>query len=94
MKAVPVTGHRGPYSCETSRLQHIRDNWFTDGSGVVSFTRWLLVIPRRFLVLISVKSRIELWVIVRLELLGKLKKLNYFKKTRIRDLHDEKQKQR
>jgi hypothetical protein len=35
-KAIPVTGHGGPYICETSRLPHFLDNQLTDGSEVVS----------------------------------------------------------
>jgi hypothetical protein len=38
-KAIPVTGCGGPWSCESSRLQHCLDNMFTDGSEVVSLKR-------------------------------------------------------
>jgi hypothetical protein len=38
-KAIPVTGHEGPYCCETSRLQHFLDNRLTDGGKVVSLKR-------------------------------------------------------
>jgi hypothetical protein len=35
-KVIPVTGHGGPYGCETSRLPHFLDSWLTDGGEVVS----------------------------------------------------------
>jgi hypothetical protein len=38
IKATPVTGHGGPYSCETSRLSHFLENRLTDGGDVVSLT--------------------------------------------------------
>jgi hypothetical protein len=37
-KAIPVTGHRGPYGYETSRLPHFLDSRLTDGDEVVSLT--------------------------------------------------------
>jgi hypothetical protein len=39
-KAIPVTGHEGPYGSETLRLPHFLDSWLTDGSEVVSPTHW------------------------------------------------------
>jgi hypothetical protein len=36
--AIPVTGRRGPYGCELSRLP-LLDNRLTDGGEVVSLTR-------------------------------------------------------
>jgi hypothetical protein len=45
-KAVPVTGHRGPYDCETSRRSHFLDNRLTDGGEVVSLTCRPLFIPK------------------------------------------------
>jgi hypothetical protein len=47
VKAVSVTGHEGPYVCETSRLPHILDNWLTDGGEVVSITYWPPFTPRK-----------------------------------------------
>jgi hypothetical protein len=41
-KAIPVTGHGGPESCEMSRLPHFLGNWLTGGG--------------RFLVLVSVRG--------------------------------------
>jgi hypothetical protein len=38
-KAIPATGHEGPYVCETSRLPHFLDNRLTDCGEVVSPTR-------------------------------------------------------
>jgi hypothetical protein len=38
-KAIPVTGHEGPWGCETSRLPHFLDNRLTDGGEDVSLTR-------------------------------------------------------
>jgi hypothetical protein len=33
-KAIPVTGHGGPYRCEISRLLHFLDNQLTDSVEV------------------------------------------------------------
>jgi hypothetical protein len=38
-KAIPVTGHGGPYGCETLRVPHYLDNRLTDGGEVVSLMR-------------------------------------------------------
>jgi hypothetical protein len=38
-KVKSVTGHEGPWGCETSRLPHFLDNRLTDGGEVVSPTR-------------------------------------------------------
>jgi hypothetical protein len=47
-KVIPVTGHGGPYGCETSRLPHFLDSRLTDGGKVVSFTnRGSPVHPRK-----------------------------------------------
>jgi hypothetical protein len=40
-KAIPVTGHGGPWVCERSRLPYFPDNRLTDGGKVVSPTCWL-----------------------------------------------------
>jgi hypothetical protein len=48
-KAIPVTGRGGQQDCETSRIQHCPDNWFTDGGEVVSITRRPRFIPRNIL---------------------------------------------
>jgi hypothetical protein len=45
-KAIPVTGHRGPWGCETSRLPHFLDNRLTDGGEVFSLTRRPPFTPR------------------------------------------------
>jgi hypothetical protein len=45
-KAIPVTGHGGLQSCETSRLPHFLDNRLTDGGEVVSLTRRPLFITQ------------------------------------------------
>jgi hypothetical protein len=37
-KAMPITGHGGPYGCETLRLPHFLDSQLTDGE--VSLTCW------------------------------------------------------
>jgi hypothetical protein len=46
-KNIHVTGCRGPYSCETSRLQHFLDNRFTDGDEVVRLVRQRPFNPRK-----------------------------------------------
>jgi hypothetical protein len=46
-KAIPVTGHEGPYGCETSRLPHFLDSRLTDGGEVVSLTHQLPFTPRK-----------------------------------------------
>jgi hypothetical protein len=38
-KDIPITGHEGPYGCETSRLPHFLYNRLTDGGKVVTLTR-------------------------------------------------------
>jgi hypothetical protein len=38
-KAIPVTGHGGPYGYEASKLPNFLDNRLTDGGEVTSFTR-------------------------------------------------------
>jgi hypothetical protein len=38
-KRKKVTGHGGPYGCETSKLPHFLDNLLTDGDELVSPTR-------------------------------------------------------
>jgi hypothetical protein len=56
-KAVPVKGRGGAQACETSRMQHFLDNRLTDGGEVVSLNSLAaLHAPRRFLVLIPVRS--------------------------------------
>jgi hypothetical protein len=45
-KAIPVTGHRGPQGCETSRLPHFLDDLLTHGGEVVSIMHWLPFTPR------------------------------------------------
>jgi hypothetical protein len=39
IKFIPVTGRRGPYGCETSRLPHFINNRLTDGGEIVSLRR-------------------------------------------------------
>jgi hypothetical protein len=46
-KAIPVTGHGAPQSCEMSRIPHFPDNQLTDGSEVVSLTRRPPFTPRK-----------------------------------------------
>jgi hypothetical protein len=46
-KAIPVTGHEGPWGCETSRLPHFLDTRLTDGGKVVSPTRRTPFTPRK-----------------------------------------------
>jgi hypothetical protein len=38
-KAIRVTGHEGPWGCETSRFPHFLHNRLTHGGEVVSLTR-------------------------------------------------------
>jgi hypothetical protein len=46
-KAIPPTGHGGPWVCETSRLPHFLDKWLTDSSEAVSLARWPAFTPRK-----------------------------------------------
>jgi hypothetical protein len=46
-KAIPLTGHEGPYGCETSRLPHYLGNRLTYGGEVVSLTRRPPITPRK-----------------------------------------------
>jgi UV DNA damage repair endonuclease len=54
----------------TSRLLHFLNNQLTDGGEVVSLIRRLKLTPGRFVVIISVRGRVEPKAIVRLEGLG------------------------
>jgi hypothetical protein len=58
-KAIPVTGHGGPESCEMLRFPHFLGNWLASGG--------------RFQVLVSVIGRVDPTAIARLEGLGQLK---------------------
>jgi hypothetical protein len=40
-KAIPVTGHRGPWGCETSRLLHSLDIWLIKVGEIVSLMHQL-----------------------------------------------------
>jgi hypothetical protein len=65
-------------SCENLRLPRFLDNRLTDGCEVVTFTRRPRSSPQKYLmVLMSAKDRVNSRVIVRLEVLGKLKKFSY-----------------
>jgi hypothetical protein len=57
-KAILVTGHGGPQGCETLKLPHFLDNWFTNGDETVSLTHQQAALypPGRFLVLISLRG--------------------------------------
>jgi hypothetical protein len=73
-KAIPATGFGSPYGCETSRFPHFIGSQLTDDGEVVSFTRRPpFTPPGRFLVLISVRGRVDSMAILRLEELRKLK---------------------
>jgi hypothetical protein len=56
------------------RIPHFLDNRLTDGGEVVGLTRLLAFMPRRFLVLTSVRGCVDTRAIVRLEGLGQLGK--------------------
>jgi hypothetical protein len=75
-KAIPVTGCGGLHGCETSRHPHFLDSQFIDGGEVVSAGCPLY--PGRFLVLISVRDRVDHNAIVRLEGLGQSKNSMYW----------------
>jgi hypothetical protein len=45
-KAIPVTGHEGPKSCEMSGLPHFLDSWLTGGNEVVSLMHRPLFTPQ------------------------------------------------
>jgi hypothetical protein len=62
-----VTGCGGPYGCETSRLPHFLDNRFKDGGEVVKpYVPAAPLHAGRFLVLISIRGRVDPRAIVRL----------------------------
>jgi hypothetical protein len=86
-KAIPVGDREGPLGYETSRLPHFLGNRLTDGGEAVSLTRRpSFKPPEIFLVLISVRGWDDPMVIVRLEGIDKVKKLNDLIGNRIRDL--------
>jgi hypothetical protein len=72
----PVTGRGGSHGCETSGLTHFL---YTIGSQMAVRLSALRadrpLPPGRFLVLISVRGRVDTMVIVRLEGLDQLKNL-------------------
>jgi hypothetical protein len=78
-KAIPVTGHEVPQGCELSWLPHFLNNRLTDGGEVVSLTpRPAFLYPSgRFLVLVSVRGWVDPRATVRLEGLGKLKRIQW-----------------
>jgi hypothetical protein len=87
VKAIPVSGRGGPYSYETTRLQHFLDNRLTDGDKFVSPThRPLFTSPGRFLVHISVRDWVDPRAMVRLGGVGQLKKSSDLIGNRTRDL--------
>jgi hypothetical protein len=46
-KTIPVTGHEGPQSCETSRIPHFLGNRLTVGGEVATLTRRPPFTPRK-----------------------------------------------
>jgi hypothetical protein len=66
-KAIPVTGHGGPRSCEMSRLPHFLYSQLTDGSEADRITHWLLLPRRRLLMLICVRGSVDPMAIVQLD---------------------------
>jgi hypothetical protein len=44
--AIPATGCGGLQGCEAPRQQHCLDNWFTDGSEVVSLMHRMFFTPQ------------------------------------------------
>jgi hypothetical protein len=73
-KAIPVTGRGGPKVCGTSRIPHFLDN--RSQMAVRSALRTgRLLPPGRFLVLVSVRGRVDRRTIVQLEGLVQLKNL-------------------
>jgi hypothetical protein len=58
-KAIHVTVRGDPYGCETSRLPHFLDNRLTDGVELSALHVGHPLPPGRFLVLISVRGRVD-----------------------------------
>jgi hypothetical protein len=75
-KAVLVTGRGGPQGCGTSRFPHFVHSRLTEGGEVINFMRYALYPAGSFLELIYTRGCVNPNAIVRLEVLGKLKK-NY-----------------
>jgi hypothetical protein len=76
-KAIPVTGRGGPYDFEALRLPHFLGNPVTDGGKVVSLTRRPSFTPQEYSrCSFLLEAKFTHRAIVRLEVLGKLKKSN------------------
>jgi type IV secretory pathway VirB6-like protein len=82
-KTIPVIDLQDLQGCKASRIAHFLDNRLTDGFEVVSSTCHPRFTPGRFLVLDSVRDRINPRTTVRLEVLGQLNKnMTFISETR------------
>jgi hypothetical protein len=66
-KVTHASGRGGSYGSETSRLPHCLDVRLTDDGEIISLRSQLSFIPRRFLVLISVRDSVYLRAIASLK---------------------------
>jgi hypothetical protein len=59
IKAIPVTGHEGPESCQTSRLPNFQTIGSQMAVKLLALRAGRPLTPRRFLVLISARGSVD-----------------------------------
>jgi hypothetical protein len=81
-----ITVHGGKYGCDMPRIPQVIDNRSQMAVRLPASRSGRSLPPRRFVVLISVRSWVDPRTILRLQALGQLKKCNDLIGTRTQDL--------